>query len=271
MAEISAALVKELRDLTGAGMMDCKRALQETDGDVEAARKLLRERGMAQAGKRAGRETTEGRVLVRAAAGVGAIVAVGCETEPVSKNEAFRAFAEKALDTVFHDGEGAADALEAERVELVSKLGENIVIRTGRQVQAIGGEDLAQYVHAPAHKIGVLVRYRGDDADAARRVAMHIASEAPQWLSREQAPADAVSRRARDLPQLRRGAEQARAGPREDRGGDAVEALLRGEGRRAPRPGVHPRHGQERRPGADRGGDRGRRLRPRQRDRVRGL
>jgi elongation factor Ts len=192
MAEISASLVKELRELTGAGMMDCKRALQETEGDVEAARKLLRERGMAQAGKRAGRETTEGRVLARTDAGVGAIVAVGCETEPVSKNEEFRAFAEKALDTVFHDGEGAAERLEAERVELVAKLGENIVIRTERQVQAIGGEDIASYVHAPAHKIGVLVRYRGPDAEAARRVAMHIASEQPQWRSRDEAPQEAV-------------------------------------------------------------------------------
>jgi elongation factor Ts len=192
MAEISASLVKELRELTGAGMMDCKRALQETDGDLEAARKLLRERGMAQAGKRAGRETTEGRVLVRTEAGVGAIVAVGCETEPVSNNEEFRAFAETALDTVFHDGEGAAERLEAQRVELVAKLGENIVIRTERQVQAIGGEDIASYVHAPAHKIGVLVRYRGDDAEAARRIAMHIASEQPQWLSRDEAPQEAV-------------------------------------------------------------------------------
>jgi elongation factor Ts len=193
VTEISAALVKELRDLTGAGMMDCKRALQETDGDLEAARVLLRERGMAQAGKRAGRETTEGRVLVRSEAGVGAIVAVGCETEPVSNNDEFRAFAEKALDGVFHDGEGVADKLEGERVELVAKLGENIVIRTERQLQAIGAEDLAQYVHTPANKIGVLLRYRGEDGDAARRVAMHIASEAPQWLTREQAPEDAVS------------------------------------------------------------------------------
>jgi len=98
MTEISATLVKELRELTGAGMMDCKRALQETDGDLDAARILLRERGMAQAGKRAGRETTEGRVLVRSEAGVGAIVAVGCETEPVSNNDEFREFAENAVE-----------------------------------------------------------------------------------------------------------------------------------------------------------------------------
>jgi elongation factor Ts len=192
MTTIAASLVKELRDLTGAGMMECKRALQETDGDLEAARKLLRERGLAQAGKRAGRETTEGRVLVRTEGDVGALVAVGCETEPVSNNEEFRAFAEKALETVFGEGEGAAERLEDERVDLVSKLGENIVIRTARQVRADAGDSLASYVHAPAHKIGVLLRYRGEDADAARRVAMHVASEAPQWLRREEAPAEAV-------------------------------------------------------------------------------
>ena len=92
---ISAALVKELRDATGAGMMDCKRALEETDGDLEAARTLLRERGMAAAGKRAGRETTEGLVGYIVDGGVGTIVGVGCETEPVSKNDEFQAFAEQ--------------------------------------------------------------------------------------------------------------------------------------------------------------------------------
>ena len=87
---ISASLVKELRDATGAGMMDCKRALEETEGDLEAARTLLRERGMASAGKRAGRETTEGLVGYILDSGVGSIVGVGCETEPVSKSDEFR-------------------------------------------------------------------------------------------------------------------------------------------------------------------------------------
>ena len=97
MTEISAALVKELRDRTGAGMMECKRALQETNGDIDAAQRLLRERGAASAQKRAGRETTEGIVLMRADDGRGALVAVGCETEPVSKNDEFRAFAERDI------------------------------------------------------------------------------------------------------------------------------------------------------------------------------
>src|SRR6478736_10179338 len=106
MAAISAALVKELRDRTGAGMMDCKRALQETNGDMDAAVTLLREKGMAQAQKRAGRETTEGLVGYRLAddGSKGTMVAVGCETEPVSKNEEFLAYAKKVLDLVEANG-----------------------------------------------------------------------------------------------------------------------------------------------------------------------
>ena len=90
---ISASLVKELRDATGAGMMDCKRALEETGGELEAARTLLRERGMAQAAKRAGRATTEGMVGYRIEGNLGTMVAVGCETEPVSKNDEFAGWA----------------------------------------------------------------------------------------------------------------------------------------------------------------------------------
>ena len=193
MAEISAGLVKELRELTGAGMMDCKRALQETDGDLEAARTLLRERGMAQAGKRAGRETTEGRVLVRSEAGVGAIVAVGCETEPVSNNEGFRAFAERALDSVFHEGEGAAEKLEGERVELVAKLGENIVIRTERQGWRSAARSSRSTSTRRRTRSACSSATAASDGEAARRLAMHVASAAPQWLSREEVPADAVA------------------------------------------------------------------------------
>ena len=100
MTEISAAQVKELRDLTGAPMMDAKRALVETEGDLEKAAQLLREKGLAAAAKRAGRSVTEGRVIARIENTHGAIVAVGSETEPVSKNDAFLGFAEKVIDTV---------------------------------------------------------------------------------------------------------------------------------------------------------------------------
>src|SRR4249919_2409626 len=126
VTEISASMVKELREATGAGMMDCKNALKETNGDMEAARTYLREKGLAAAGKRADRATTEGIVGVVADGGVGAIAGIGCETEPVSKNDAFRAFGEKVLAAVQADGPAAADAFDEERSELIATLGENI-------------------------------------------------------------------------------------------------------------------------------------------------
>ena len=191
MSTIAASQVKELRDQTGAGMMDAKRALEETGGDMDAARTLLRERGMAAAGKRAGRETSEGIVLVTVSGHVGAIAAVGCETEPVSKNEAFLAFAERVLDAVIAEGPDAGTRLDAERQELVGRLGENIVLRGAERFEAGEGESLAEYVHPPG-KIGVLVRLRGENPPVARHLAMHLSFSAPQWLRREDVPADIV-------------------------------------------------------------------------------
>ncbi|GIU95088.1 MAG: elongation factor Ts [Gaiellaceae bacterium] len=189
---ISAALVKELREATGAGMMDCKRALEETGGDLEAARTLLRERGVASAGKRAGRETTEGLVRFLVEDGVGSIVGVGCETEPVSRNDEFQAFVERVLQTVHAEGPEAVESLEAERLELIGKLGENVVVVGAARFEAAPGNVLAGYVHPPAHKIGVLVELRGGTAALARQVAMHIAFAAPEWRVREDVPADVV-------------------------------------------------------------------------------
>jgi elongation factor Ts len=195
MAEISAALVKELRDRTGAGMMDCKRALQETNGDMEAAITLLREKGMAQAAKRAGRETTEGLVGYRLAddGAKGTMVAVGCETEPVSKNEEFQAFAKKVLDTVDAKGVGAEAELETERAELSAKLGENIAVVGGARFEAVNGSLISAYAHPPANKLGVLVQVRGGDADLGRKLAMHIAASNPQWIGREDVPEETVA------------------------------------------------------------------------------
>jgi elongation factor Ts len=196
MSAISASLVKELRDQTGAGMMDAKRALAETDGDLEAARKLLRERGMAAAGKRAGRETSEGEVLVTISGTVGAMVAIGCETEPVSKNAEFLAYAERVLEAVEENGEGAVESLESERAELVGRIGENIVVRDAVRMEAGQGETLGEYIHPPANKIGVLVRVRGENPAAARRLAMHISFAAPRYLTRDQVPeADVAAER----------------------------------------------------------------------------
>jgi elongation factor Ts len=184
MAEIPAKLVKQLRDETGAGMMDAKRALQETEGDLEAAKKLLRERGMAEATKRAGRETTEGIVLARLADGAATLVAVGSETEPVAKNEEFLAFAQKVLEAVEREGPDAVERLEQDRQELVGKLGENVVVRGATRFEKDGDEEtFAAYVHPPANKIGVLVRAKGP-AEIARLLAMHIAFAAPEYADR---------------------------------------------------------------------------------------
>jgi elongation factor Ts len=195
VTEISAALVKELRDLTGAGMMDCKRALQDANGDLEVAQKLLRERGMASAATRAGRDTTEGRVGYRVSGDAkrGVIVAVGCETEPVSKNEEFLAFADKVLEAVERDGPGAETQFDEERQALSGKLGENIVIAGAARFEAIDGALIDGYAHPPANKLGVLVQLRGGADEMARKVAMHIAASSPQWIGREDVPEDIVT------------------------------------------------------------------------------
>ena len=189
MAEISAALVKELRERTGAGMMDCKRALQETNGDMESAIVLLRERGMAQAAKRAGRETTEGKVGYRLAddGRKGTMVAVGCETEPVSNNDEFLAYAKDVLEAVDASGVGAESSLEDRRVELSAKLGENIVVRGIVRYEGEEDDVLAGYVHPPAHKIGVLIHGKGNP-DIARLLAQHIAWADPLYLTQEDVP-----------------------------------------------------------------------------------
>jgi elongation factor Ts len=188
MATVSADQVKQLRELTGAGMMDCRDALVEADGDIEAAAKLLREKGIAQAARRAGRETTEGKVALDLDETVAAMVGVGCETEPVSNNEEFLVFVSRVLDAVEKDGAQAIDRLEDERVELSAKLGENIVVRDAVRFEAEEGEVLSGYVHPPANKIGVLIHGRGNP-DIARPLAMHISFAAPLYRTRAEVPA----------------------------------------------------------------------------------
>jgi elongation factor Ts len=190
---ITASLVKELRDATGAGMMDCKRALEETNGDLDAARTLLRERGMASAGKRAGRETTEGMVGYILDGNVGSIMGIGCETEPVSKNDEFMEFATKALRAVHADGPGAVEEFEEERIELIARLGENIVLVSPQRFEAPDGNVLAAYAHPPANKIGVLVELEGGSEELARQLAMHISFAAPEWTTRDDVPSDVLA------------------------------------------------------------------------------
>jgi elongation factor Ts len=176
-------------------MMDCKRALVDTNGDMEAAVTLLREKGMAQAAKRADRATTEGLVGYRLADdnSRGTMVAVGCETEPVAKSDEFKAFGKKVLDLVETDGVDAPSQLEDERVELSAKLGENIAVAGAARFEAVDGGRIGAYAHPPANKLGVLVQLRGGDDDLARRLAMHIAASSPQWIGREDVPEDAIA------------------------------------------------------------------------------
>jgi elongation factor Ts len=190
MTEITAAMVKELRDATSAGMMECKRALQETGGDFDDAVKLLREKGMASAAKRADRATSEGKVGVMVRDSVGAIAALGCETEPVSNNDDFLAYAEKVLRTVFEGGDPAS--LEDERVALAAKLGENIQVAGAKHMEAGADEHLTFYVHSPANKVGALVRTKGGDPAAARSLALHLTFARPTYGSRDEVPQELV-------------------------------------------------------------------------------
>jgi elongation factor Ts len=191
MTDISAAMVKQLRDATSAGMMDCKRALQETDGDFDAAVTILREKGMASAAKRADRETSEGVVLARLDGPTAAIVAVGCETEPVSKNEDFLAFADAVLGAAF-DGGDPGD-LEEQRVDVAARLGENIQVVGSRRLEAGTGELFDVYLHAPQNRIGALVQARGGSQELAHQLALHIASARPTFRTREEIPAELVA------------------------------------------------------------------------------
>lgn len=198
---ISASQVKELRAQTGAGMMECKRALVEADGDLEEARRILRERGLAAAGKRAGRETTEGEVLARVDTNRGTLVAIGCETEPVSKNEEFLGFARKVLQAVHDRGTTAVEELEPERLDLIGKIGENVVVIGSARLEAEDGEVLSTYVHPPAEKIGVLVRAKSTP-ELAKLVAMHIAFANPRFATRDEVPEDEVAAEREILEKL---------------------------------------------------------------------
>jgi len=202
VTEISAAMVKQLREASGAGIMDAKRALQETDGDFDDAMKLLREKGMASALKRASRETTEGTVMTESDDERGTIVAIGCETEPVSKNDDFRRFAVDVLREVHDRGESAVEVLEPQRVELSARLGENVQIIGARRLTASHGSTFVSYVHPPAHKIGVLLEVKGGDPGMARQLAMHVSFAKPTYRSREEVPAELVQAEREILQKL---------------------------------------------------------------------
>ncbi|RZV98613.1 MAG: translation elongation factor Ts, partial [Rhodobacteraceae bacterium] len=189
---ITAALVKELRDTTGAGMMDAKKALTETDGDMEAAVDWLRTKGLAKAAKKSGRTAAEGLVAVKVDGGKGVAVEVNSETDFVAKNAEFQEFvgavAEKALGAGDVDALKAADmggkTVEDTLTAKIATIGENLSIR---RMEGIEGGTVVSYIHNAAAdgmgKIGVLVAFTGDDAEFARGVGMHIAAVNPASLS----------------------------------------------------------------------------------------
>jgi elongation factor Ts len=194
MAEISASLVKELRELTGLGMMECKKALAEAGGDLKKAEELLRIKSGAKASKAAGRVAAEGVIGAWLApdAKLGALVELNCETDFVAKNEDFLAFAREVAEAVAKSNPADVQALasfEPRRHALVQKIGENISIRRFARLQARG--QLALYVHGA--KIGVLVDAAGPE-ELGKDLAMHVAAFKPQYLSKADVPADVVAR-----------------------------------------------------------------------------
>ena len=213
MAEITATLVKELRENTGAGMMDCKRALGETAGDMEAAVDWLRTKGLAAAAKKAGRVAAEGLVGVSTRGPAGAVVEVNSETDFVARNELFQAFV-RTVAGLAVGGNGDIEALKAmpyagtgrtvgeELTELVARIGENLVLRRSERL-SVGNGVVASYMHnslAPGlGKIGVLVALESEAASDAlaalgRQLAMHVAAANPQFLDIASVSAAALDR-----------------------------------------------------------------------------
>jgi elongation factor Ts len=207
MAEISAALVKELRERTGLGMMECKKALAEAGGDLDKAEELLRIKSGAKASKAASRVAAEGviGVYVSSDGKLGALVELNCETDFVAKNEEFVAFARSLAETVASQNPKDVAALASGKVEerrqaLIQKIGENMTIRRFKRLQAKG--KLALYLHGV--KIGVLVDYEGPE-EVGKDLAMHVAFAKPEHMTKGEVPADVVARE-RDI-QLARAKE----------------------------------------------------------------
>jgi len=200
---ITAALVKELRERTGAGMMECKKILTETDGDIELAIEELRKRGAAQADKKAGRIAAEG-TIVTLVDGLQAIsVEVNSETDFVAKDENFISFANQVGNAVLVNAPADIDALgasvissggsvEEARQNLIAKIGENITVRRFELIKADVGEAIGAYQHG--NKISVLVRLMGGSEQLAKDIAMHVAASKPVCVSADQVPADLLAK-----------------------------------------------------------------------------
>ncbi|HEY1612726.1 MAG TPA: translation elongation factor Ts [Rhizomicrobium sp.] len=212
MAEITASMVKDLREKTGAGMMDCKAALGETKGDLEGAVDWLRKKGLAKAAKKAGRVAAEGLVGLAVADGQGALVEVNSETDFVARNDTFKAFVKEAatlalttdgdLDRLLASTTAAGTSVQAAITEMIAKIGENMSVRRAATLSVSPGV-VASYVHSAVApdlgKIGVLVALQSTADKAAlaalgKQIAMHIAAASPLALTPDSLPADVVAR-----------------------------------------------------------------------------
>jgi elongation factor Ts len=200
---ITADAVKQLRERTGAGMMECKKALVETKGDLDAAAELMRKQGVAKADKKATRVAAEGVVVVAksADARTAAMVEVNCETDFVAREQDFRGFAQAVAECVLHAGPAdlaalsaaqlpAGQSVDVRRRELVAKIGENISVRRFARVNS--ADHLGAYLHGS--RIAALVAVRGGSAQLAHDLAMHVAASNPRYLSQADVPAEVVAK-----------------------------------------------------------------------------
>ena len=204
MATINAQLVKQLRDKTNLGMMECKKALVETDGDIEAAIQMLREKGELAAAKRAGRETTQG-VIASALSDnkVGVLVEVGCETDFVAKNSTFQDYVQEIADQGLGVDGDLGEAVAEKVTGMIQEIGENIVISASEKYTLDGTGVVSSYIHMGG-KVGVLIEVGCENdatvsqdlfAETVKQLTLHIAGciPAPQYITREEVPADVVA------------------------------------------------------------------------------
>ena len=191
---VTAAMVKELRQRTAAGMMDCKKALVEAEGDMELAIENMRKNGQAKAAKKAGNIAAEGAIIIKVSGNTAAIVEVNCQTDFVAMDDNFLGFANAVADAALSAKvtiEELQAQFEEKRIALVTKIGENINVR---RVEYVEGVNLASYSHGA--KIGVVVAGEGD-VEALKHIAMHVAASKPEYLTPDDVPADVVANEKR--------------------------------------------------------------------------
>jgi elongation factor Ts len=193
MTAVSASMVKELRERTGLGMMDCKKALVDSDGDMESAIENLRKSSGMKAAKKAGRIASDGLLSIKVDGGIGVIVEVNCETDFAARDDNFVAFVKTVTDKVFDLREANIETLDLEtkRENLVQKIGENISIRRAHVFKDEG--TVVDYLHTNG-RIGVMLSMEGGSEDLGKDVAMHIAAMNPTVVSSKDAPADLVAK-----------------------------------------------------------------------------